>query len=444
MDALNKEEEEATTTSNENVGENERDKKEGEAEEEEEKKKEKEPGNNSNNSNAVVINTNNDGKYDDQNSTKGAANNSTATSTDTTNNDDDTLTLLSLLDEATQLAAEEKVLASARVLSKIIEMEGKKDDNSNISSSILKEEHHCIMKRAKDCESTIADLRTTTADDSSPEGAGWTKLGQTAGTSEKNLFLPSMVYYKVGNGSKLTCRMETPIAESLLIPLLSVLNETDLFTEWLPSWNTPRIGIRTVKELTKTGLASRKLQIITDSPWPMNPRELLMDVMAVDDIDHGGYCAVRLSNIPEEERKVNPAIPPPDPTCVPVTFEGIFLFEACPANYSTVVENPQLVKHMPHDEPLLLVTFKMWNDPQLSALPPSIINFVTKNVIGRMWEVFLRIAEKVKDGVMPKHKEAIALHPGFYAWMEGRIQKMLQQLKEEEQQEEGQIKLCNN
>mmetsp|Transcript_30543 Transcript_30543/g.34831 ORF Transcript_30543/g.34831 Transcript_30543/m.34831 type:complete len:406 (-) Transcript_30543:123-1340(-) len=403
MDALNNEENSVVKSVNKNNDEKVID--------EEDKTELEESSTNNGNETTNAENTNDDQNVD-QHDTKENAKNSVDSGVNDKNDDDTAALLLSLLDEATQLAAEEKILASARVLSKIIEMEG--DGNS-----ILREEHHRILKRAKDCESSIADLRTTTT--SEDTSGGWTKLGQTAGTSKNNLFLPSTIYYKLADGSKLTCRIETPIAESLLIPLLSVLNETDLYTEWLPSWTMPRMGIRSVKELSKTGLASRKLQIIWVAPWPIQARELIMNVMAVDDIDHNGYCAVRLSSIPIEEQQMDNI--KPDPNCVALTFEGTFLFEACQMKDSSV------------DEPLLLVTLKMRSDPHCSVVPKSVQNFATKTVIGMMWESFLRIAEKVKDGQMPNHTKAIELHPEFYEWMEGRIQQMLQQLKKEESTE---------
>ena len=53
---------------------------------------------------------------------------------------------------------------------------------------------------------------------SSPERDDWKKQhGGLAGDFT--------IYYKIEDGAKLTCRVESPIPSNLLVPLLSVLNE---------------------------------------------------------------------------------------------------------------------------------------------------------------------------------------------------------------------------
>mmetsp|Transcript_610 Transcript_610/g.957 ORF Transcript_610/g.957 Transcript_610/m.957 type:complete len:366 (-) Transcript_610:163-1260(-) len=324
-----------------------------------------------------------------------------------------------LLAEATKLAEEEKILAAGRVLSKV------KDTQE------LSESHRKIAEYADDCEKSIADLRID------PIGGGWKYHGKTAGSfkeetkdgvSVKGLFLPSTVYYKVGEKCQLDIRIETPIAESLLIPLLSVLNETELFTEWIPSWKTPRIGFRSVEDLQKRGLASRIIRIVTDTPWPLTARELFLDILAIDDIDQGGFCGIKLRSLKKDHDE--PGIPAPNPEFTPVKFDGIFLFEACSPNHPSLEDAQEMVDAI--GESMILLTFKMCTKPNISVIPQDLINFVIKTVLGRVWVKFLTVAQRVKDGDMSKHEDAIQTNREFYDWMEGRIQQMLKDLKSED------------
>ena len=66
------------------------------------------------------------------------------------------------------------------------------------------------------------------------EGSGWTKQSESHG--DRDFF----VYYQVGKDTnKLFCRIESSIESSLLVPLLSVFNESSLYQEWMPSWKKP-------------------------------------------------------------------------------------------------------------------------------------------------------------------------------------------------------------
>ena len=54
------------------------------------------------------------------------------------------------------------------------------------------------------------------------------------------------VYYRVDRktGSKLNARVESPIVAEMLVPFLSVLNESELYASWLPNWSVPRFRVR--------------------------------------------------------------------------------------------------------------------------------------------------------------------------------------------------------
>ena len=59
-------------------------------------------------------------------------------------------------------------------------------------------------------------------------------------------------YYRVDRktGSKLNARVESPIVAEMLVPFLSVLNESELYASWLPNWSVPRFRVRRSRRKT--------------------------------------------------------------------------------------------------------------------------------------------------------------------------------------------------
>jgi hypothetical protein len=58
----------------------------------------------------------------------------------------------------------------------------------------------------------------------------------------------------------------------------------------------------------------------------------------------------------------------------------------------------------------------------------SLINYVTKTLIGGLWGSLLYVAEGVRDGKRPQHREAIEAKADLYRWIEHRSGTMLQKL----------------
>jgi hypothetical protein len=72
------------------------------------------------------------------------------------------------------------------------------------------------------------------------------------------------IYYKCDDERTLSVRVETVIARDLLVPLLSVLNESELYSEWLPRWTTPtRLGVRSSEKVAQVGRCSQLVVIGT-------------------------------------------------------------------------------------------------------------------------------------------------------------------------------------
>jgi hypothetical protein len=318
-----------------------------------------------------------------------------------------------LMEQAAVLYQEERILEAARLLRQVQE------------DASLTQFHQRLLHNAEICEKAVTDLlsepsstSTSTSDD------GWKKQGESHGHYDTS------IYYKVESGARLTCRMETPIPSSLLVPLLSVLNESSLYTEWMPRWNYPfKMGVRQSDQLLQETRGHQIIQIECDVPWPLTPREVLMDVIAVDDIDQQGFIIAKMRTLETMKTQDLPAgfsIPPLKKNTERIDFDGAILFRPCPtdhANYATSREK--------NTEDLILLQFQMYFDAHMAMVPQSMINFITRTVVGHIWGMLLQVAEEVRDGERPIHAEAIAAKPDFYKWVDERTQFMLAEIKKQ-------------
>lgn len=243
-----------------------------------------------------------------------------------------------LLQQVDTLYQEEKLLEAARLLRNIL---------ANKTIQQLTEHYQHILTEAQEMEQAIADIV-------GPPNEEWNRQSSTASTGREHR--PTVIYTKFDENWKLTCRIETPIEASLLAPLLSVLNETDLYDTWIPSWRFPKIGISESNKLHHSGKANQLLQIVCDVPWPLRTREVIVQATAVDEIDERGYIVIRLNTL--DENHSHPAVHEKDPEVVRVDFEGAILFRACPLDHELRMTMDQ--ESSSSQEPLVLVSFKMY------------------------------------------------------------------------------------
>mmetsp|Transcript_18531 Transcript_18531/g.23534 ORF Transcript_18531/g.23534 Transcript_18531/m.23534 type:complete len:102 (+) Transcript_18531:441-746(+) len=79
-----------------------------------------------------------------------------------------------------------------------------------------------------------------------------------------------MIYYKIVNSTNLMTRIETPIPPSLLVPLLSVLNETELYSTWLPYYKKQfHLGVSSSNKLQQQNRVSQVIKVEVDVPNQM-------------------------------------------------------------------------------------------------------------------------------------------------------------------------------
>lgn len=232
-----------------------------------------------------------------------------------------------LLAQVEKLFAEDQLFAAARLLRQCNESE-------------LSEHHKKILETESDFQASLKDV----LEDADTDG-GWAKQGESHGKYD------TIIYYKVQD-YKLTCRLETPIPASLLVPLMAILNEIDLYSTWIPSFRLPKLGVRSSKLLGASGRANRTLQCACDVPWPFSIREAVLNAVAIDDIDQNGNIFVRIKTV---DTGFEGIVPPAEDGVVRIQFDGALLSRACPKDHPAYASSAS--KHP--DEPLILITFKM-------------------------------------------------------------------------------------
>jgi hypothetical protein len=250
----------------------------------------------------------------------------------------------------------------------------------------------------------------------SPDDGDWHDNGISKGK------FPTRILHRLEQGEKLLqlrARCETPIEKDFLEPLLSVLNETQLYKTWLPSFKVPRFEIRECEKLKQAGKLTQIVFVIMDLPWPMAPREMALHAAAFDNIDEKGQIGIKLKTISSEDDEVVPEL---DPKNARVDLDGGFLFEKCPKDHPCM----EFMEKDSDGEEMMLVTFSTVINPNLKYLPQSFLNFLVKSALGTAWKMMLQVAKDVKDGKRPDHKSAIEKkREELYDYINTRLDVML-------------------
>lgn len=126
------------------------------------------------------------------------------------------------LDEARTLFEDDKLLLAAHSL-------------RGIDERAMRSVHLEILREAKAFERVLRDSTAPVAGEGEGDGdGGWTKQGEHSGRHN------FCIYYKLGDppsrgggggtgGQELSCRLETALHSDMLVPILSVLNESELY-----------------------------------------------------------------------------------------------------------------------------------------------------------------------------------------------------------------------
>jgi hypothetical protein len=292
--------------------------------------------------------------------------------------------------------------------------------------SLLQPKHHRILEMATKA-AAVRDVLLLPH----PETEGWRKQGESHGQRD------TLVFYKVNKDNTLVSRVESLIESSLLCPLLSILNETDLFHTWMPKWRVPRLGVTESICLKEMGRGHQIVRVRVDMPFPLDNRECIQHAFAVDSIDEDNAIIIKINTL-DTGVHYEIDIPEVDKGYRRVDFDAGILIRPCPMDHPALERS----KHRyPDDEKLLLVSLMQQIDAHVAYVPLKLINFFSRTVIGQMWGTLLQIADDVKQGKRPEHQASIAAKQDLYGWIEKRVDVMLSVDGEKVASENGELEV---
>jgi hypothetical protein len=294
--------------------------------------------------------------------------------------------------------------------------------------TLLSKKDRRSMEMARECQKVLDELLEVPLDGGKHTANGWIKQEETHSDH-----FDAQIFYKVDRdhakkASAIDCRIDSPIDESMLVPLLAVLNESDLYATWMPNWKQPvRLGVQTSEKLREMDRGNQLIAVRIDMPFPFKSRECIMHAFSVDDIEDSRSVIIKVKSV-----DVDPGVdlddsycgskvsPQPDKGVVRVDFDAGFLIRKCPAGHSLL----RKAKHQ-YTNPLL-ISVSQSMDAHVGLVPMQMINFFTKSVVGRMWQSLLTVAQEIRDGKRPEHARAIQEKHELYGWVSHRVGVLLQ------------------
>lgn len=298
----------------------------------------------------------------------------------------------------------------------------------SLDPTILTQKHRDILSQAKDVQTLVKDLRSTSNSTSTSTNhqTKWVDQGVSKGK------IPTRILYKLdmdkvdeeGN-AQLTVVCESPIEKDLLAPLLFVLNETDLYTTWLPRFRAPRFEFRQSKKLKQSGPLSQILHLVIDLAWPLSPREIVLNASAFDCIEEDGYMGIQLKPISPEQDKVVPIID--SRKSVEVLLDGGFLFEKCPKDHPCMAVKDH-DNDDDDDESIILTKFCFILHPNLKVIPQTLLKFLLRVGVRKIWKILMKVAKDVQDDQRPVYTEAMTEKKGFSDYLKDRVNVLLKEV----------------
>lgn len=284
--------------------------------------------------------------------------------------------------------------------------------------SLLEDKHHRMLEMASIATAAKNELLVP-----HEETEGWKKQAEIHGHRD------TMVYYKVdGADKKIACRIETPIESSLLCPLLSVFNESDLFHTWMPRWNVPRLAVSESNRLKEMARGHQIAQLLVDLPFPFENRECILHAFAIDSIDDDNAILVKINSM-DTGKHFEIEIPAVAKGYRRVDLDAIILIRLCPPDHPALAES---TLEYPPGEKLLLISLIQQMDAHVAGIPMKWINFFARTAAGRQWGAMLQIAEDIREGKRVDHQNAIEAQPELYGWVEERVRVMLANMEQAE------------
>ncbi|CDJ42956.1 hypothetical protein, conserved [Eimeria tenella] len=209
------------------------------------------------------------------------------------------------------------------------------------------------------------------------------------------------IYYRRHSSSTLLSFRVEGTVDACLLNIISVLNEMDLYKDWIPYYTFPlKLGLRDVKRLYQFGRVEQIDLLQLDFPWPMNNRDCCVEIWAADDLEHTNRFFVRVTSLDGDTTnpRVPLAIPVPPPKTLRLYCEGaVVLVPLSPTK--TFIE-------------------LFWTlDPKVH-LNDYIVNFFAKVFAKSSFHAFCKVCIEATVG---EHARRRAQFPLLYGFVEGRL-----------------------
>lgn len=316
-----------------------------------------------------------------------------------------------LLQEAAEEASQERLFRAGRLLRRAPR------------SQVLPDKHTQWLEMANECERVVDELMEPPR----PTKQGWRKQGELHHDFGSHK-LHTLVYYKLHERSAaISCRIDSTLEPSLLVPLLSVFNESDLYASWMPSWKHPKVGVRHSRKLQEMGRGNQIIHVAADLPFPITNRECIMHCYAVDDIEDRAAIVIKMKSL-DPDQLPDLHVPPTESGTVRVDLDAGMLIRACPKDHPVLGAATGLPNESSGD--LLLFSMYQCVDANVRLVPRQLINFFTRTVLMSMWTTLIGVAAEVRDGKRPEHEQAIRSKPELYKWVAERVTVMLEKVRE--------------
>ncbi|MES1909445.1 MAG: hypothetical protein MHM6MM_002178 [Cercozoa sp. M6MM] len=272
-----------------------------------------------------------------------------------------------LVSEAKELTSNDKIFAAHDIFDRIVE----------IDDSVLRdcEEFQLVTRRVQECREMLANF----------EGEEWTRTQSRHGIS---------TFYRAEEGSNTYSFKVEGILDRSVFDLVAVLFEVDLFSEWFPF-------LRRATELARPARFRKLIHMDIKLPWPLAPRDALLDAYGVDDSKSGRVFCFLGPLAPDELEKHAP--------------EHISLLEP---SHGTVRAN---VKHagvvfqlLPDGRCFFREIINV--DPQLAVVPYALLNFFTGKLLYFIVANMNNTAEKCSDPES-EYSRRIKANPEVYEYL---------------------------
>ncbi|KAL8438099.1 hypothetical protein ACSSS7_000464 [Eimeria intestinalis] len=201
---------------------------------------------------------------------------------------------------------------------------------------------------------------------------------------------------------KISFRLEGIVAAPLIC-ILSVLNEVDLFSNWVPYFTTPfKLGLREVTN-ERLGRVDQVVQFHIDFPWPFANRDACFEVFAVDDFERNSQVVVKMLTLDDQQRtpRQKMTIPPPGRRVERIVVDGSLVIRPLTPTSSSLS--------------------LLWHENCRMRVPLMMADFVTKLFARSAFQAFRKTCESAIEGPWKVRR---AENGFLYSFIQQRLQEV--------------------